>query len=142
MPEEAKVESKEGLIAFARYWYELVNYGYETGDVGPVKAVSGPDCFACGNYYAAVESGYQESDWMAGADIEVQGADTSFARTEKNYVQALVQVVQEPLEYYGPSGVQAIEPGNEFPSVQMIEAEFGPSGWIAVDVVTIHASKK
>ena len=32
MPEEAKAESKEGLIAFARHWYELANYGYETGD--------------------------------------------------------------------------------------------------------------
>ncbi|GAA1918327.1 hypothetical protein GCM10009688_24260 [Arthrobacter gandavensis] len=142
MPEEAKVESKEGLIAFARYWYELINYGYETGDVEPVKAVSGPDCFACQSFYEVVQSGFQDSDWMAGAGIEVQGADSSFARTDEGYVQVLVQLVQEPLEYYGPAGVQAIEPGNELPSVQMIEAEFGPSGWSAIDVVTIHASKK
>ncbi|WP_433123142.1 DUF6318 family protein [Arthrobacter koreensis] len=142
MPEEAKVESKEGLVAFARYWYELVNYGYETGDVEPVKAISGPDCFACGNYYAAVQSGFRENDWMAGSRIEVEGVDSSFARTDEGYVQALIQLTQDPLEYYGEAGLQTIAPGNELPSVQMIEAEFGTEGWVAVDVVTIRASEK
>ena len=30
LPEVAKTETKEGLEAFARYWFELLSYGYET----------------------------------------------------------------------------------------------------------------
>ncbi len=33
LPEAAKAETKEGLEAFARYWYSLLNYAYETGDL-------------------------------------------------------------------------------------------------------------
>ncbi len=36
LPEAAKAETKEGLEAFARYWFELLSYGYETGDVDAV----------------------------------------------------------------------------------------------------------
>lgn len=141
MPEEAKVESKEGLIAFARHWYDLANYGYETGDVEPLKAISGPDCYACGNYYSSVEVGFQGEEWIAGAKILIQGTDTTYARTEGNRVQVLVQFIQEPLEFYGASGLMATEPGNELPSVQMIEAVFETGSWRAVDVVTIHESQ-
>ncbi len=33
LPEAAKAETKEGAEAFARYWYTLLNYAYETGDI-------------------------------------------------------------------------------------------------------------
>src|SRR5918992_1141024 len=31
LPEAAKAETKEGLEAFAKYWYALLNFGFETG---------------------------------------------------------------------------------------------------------------
>ncbi|MCC3282229.1 DUF6318 family protein [Arthrobacter caoxuetaonis] len=141
MPEEAKVESKEGLIAFARHWYDLANYGYETGDVEPLWNISGPDCFACKNYSDSVESGYVRDDWMAGSKITVQGVDSTYARTPEGRVQALVQFIQEPLEFYGPSGLLSTLEGNSVSSVQMVEATYSDGRWTAVDVVTIHEGK-
>ncbi|WP_354178499.1 DUF6318 family protein [Arthrobacter sp. UYP6] len=44
MPELAKEKSKEGLEAFAEYWYSLINYGYETGDPEPLREITGSDC--------------------------------------------------------------------------------------------------
>jgi hypothetical protein len=44
LPEAAKAETKEGLEAFARYWYSLMNYAYETGNLAPVSAVSSSNC--------------------------------------------------------------------------------------------------
>ncbi|BAS13781.1 hypothetical protein AHiyo8_20840 [Arthrobacter sp. Hiyo8] len=35
LPEAAKANTKEGVEAFARYWYELLNYGFETGRLAP-----------------------------------------------------------------------------------------------------------
>ncbi|WP_312180502.1 DUF6318 family protein, partial [Arthrobacter sp.] len=81
MPEEAKVESKDGLIAFARYWYDLANYGYETGDVEPLKAVSGPDCTDCTRYLDVVADGFTGSDWISGAKINFQDADSAYVLT-------------------------------------------------------------
>ncbi|MFP5313120.1 MAG: DUF6318 family protein, partial [Actinomycetes bacterium] len=38
LPEVAKTETKEGLEAFAKYWYELLSYGYESGDTKPLSS--------------------------------------------------------------------------------------------------------
>ena len=139
MPEEAKVESKEGLIAFARYWYELANYGYETGDVEPLRAVSGPDCFACGSYYSTVDSGYQQG-WISGGIIEALDFQSTFAETDTGRVQVLTQFVQDPLDIYNPSGHVKTIQGNDLPSVQMMEAVHSDGQWAALDVVTIYES--
>ena len=54
MPELAKQESKEGLEAFAEYWYMLANYGYETGDLGPIREISGEECLSCNSYFREI----------------------------------------------------------------------------------------
>ncbi|MGW9402628.1 DUF6318 family protein [Arthrobacter sp. NPDC055585] len=131
MPEEAKVESKEGLIAFARYWYELVNYGYETGDVGPVKAVSGPDCTDCNRYFGVVDRGYSDDDWMAGSLIDFRSVHSDYVLTPAGLYQVLIQFTQEPVEYYGPGGAEyGIDPGSERPVVQILEARYEKDHWI------------
>ena len=137
MPAEAKVESKEGLEAFARYWYELVNYGFETGDAEPIRAISGPDCAVCRNFYQMLESGYSQEDWIAGGQIDVQGVHSDYVRTQEGRYQVLIQNVQEPLDYYGPPGLYGTREGYAQSAVQMIEARYGASGWYAELVVTI-----
>ena len=39
LPEAAKAETKEGLEAFARYWFALLNYAYETGDMSGLNSI-------------------------------------------------------------------------------------------------------
>ncbi|MBD8043226.1 hypothetical protein H9638_05300 [Arthrobacter sp. Sa2BUA2] len=137
MPEEAKVESKEGLIAFARHWYDLANYGYETGDVEPVKAISGPDCTACIGLYSTLEEGYAEGGWFGGAVVSANSVSSDFIRMENGEYQVLVLFVQQPIEAYGPGGVHFGTRGEGKPYVQMIEASFDSGEWTAQDVVTI-----
>lgn len=138
MPEEAKVESKEGLIAFAQHWYALANYGYQTGDVEPLREISGPDCYACKSYYKTVASGFREG-WVSGAEIEILDVSSTYALTDNGRYQVLIQIVQEPLDFYtAANGFIKTVPGNDLPSVQMIEATFASRSWTAVDVVTIY----
>lgn len=131
MPEEAKVESKEGLVAFARYWYELVNYGYETGDVEPVKAISGPDCTDCNRYFDVVKRGYRDEDWIAGAEIDFRSVHSDYVLTPDGLYQVLIQFTQEPIEFYGPEGAEyGVDPGSEAPVVQILEARFQDQNWV------------
>lgn len=137
MPAEAKVESKEGLEAFARYWYELVNYGFETGDAEPIRAISGPDCAVCENFYTMVGKGFENTDWIVGGKIEVQGVHSDYVLTPEGRYQVLIQERQETLSYYGPSGMYNEYPGTKNYGVQMIEATHTGAGWHADNVVTI-----
>jgi hypothetical protein len=47
LPKAATKKTKKGLIAFAEYWYATVEFAYKTGDVAPIRDVSGEGCFAC-----------------------------------------------------------------------------------------------
>lgn len=136
MPEEAKVESKEGLIAFARYWYELASYGYETGDIDPLKEISGPDCTACNGAYSTLEKWYAGDNWAAGGQIEVTSAASEYALTESGDRQALVMFKQVPIDVYTPAGLQrTVGEGDTY--VQLINANYVDGSWVAIDIVTM-----
>ena len=139
MPEEAKVQSKEGLEAFARYWYEAANYGYETGDVGLVQAISAPDCTTCLNYYGVVEQGFVGDGWMAKSQIDVQDTHSDFLLTPENRYQAVVQLRQDDMEYYTPAGHVRTDESRPMPSAQLLEATWSDQRWITVNIATLKA---
>jgi hypothetical protein len=139
MPELAKQESKEGLEAFAEYWYQLANYGYETGDVQPLRAVTADTCTACDGYYRVVTSGYAGNDWMLGSLVTLQDVSSNFVKTKEGYYQVTTLILQEELEYYAPEGFLGSKPGNNSPVAQLIEASFTAEGWRLIILETIDA---
>ncbi|UWX97857.1 DUF6318 family protein [Arthrobacter zhaoxinii] len=139
MPEEAKVQSKEGLEAFARYWYEAANYGYETGDVGLVQAVSSPDCTTCLNYYGVVKAGFADGAWMAKSQIDVQDAYSELLLTPENRYQAVVQLRQDDMEYYATAGHIRTDESRPMPSAQLFEATWSGQQWTAANIATLKA---
>src|SRR5687767_13748560 len=46
--------TKEGLEAFAKYWYALLNFAFETGNLKPVKSITGASCAMCGKIFPDV----------------------------------------------------------------------------------------
>ena len=129
MPEEAKVQSKEGLEAFARYWYELVNYGYESGDVSPVQSLSDPTCLACQNYYEVVTGSYADSGWITAGEIQVKEAATEYVLTSEGRFQVLVVIQQDDMEFHSPQGYVGVDDGDESPVVQLFEATYADQRW-------------
>jgi len=129
MPEEAKVESKEGLIAFARHWYDLVNYGYETGDVEPVKAVSGPDCYACESFYRGITDVYSTGGWLEGGEIEIITLDSEYKLTSEGRRQVLISVKQGDMVYWDKAGNPDPRPGDEISFLQIMELSFENDEW-------------
>src|SRR6476661_2085221 len=47
LPEAAKAETKEGAMAFASYWFSLLSYGYESGELKILETVTSSACEAC-----------------------------------------------------------------------------------------------
>ena len=104
LPEAAKANSKEGLEAFARYWYDLLNYGIETGDLKPIKAVTGPSCAMCIRVFPGIEKWNTDGRWIAGSRIQVQAASSKFIETTGGSYQVVVQSEQSDGTSHNPDG--------------------------------------
>lgn len=137
MPDIAREKSKEGLEAFAQHLYALVNYAYETGDVGPLQAVSGPECTMCNFVITQVGDGFANDDWMAGAQISFKSASSTFVETTEGRYQAVVDIMQDDLEFYSPEGHLSTSQGPELSFAQLLECRYVDGSWVAEDVVTL-----
>lgn len=104
LPEVAKTETKEGLEAFARYWYATLSYAYETGDTQPLETISGPSCQSCAKVKAEVTDWHSEGRWISGGKLHVEGAHSDFVALRPGEYQAVVQVYQDTIDYYLADG--------------------------------------
>ncbi|MDP9883199.1 hypothetical protein J2W21_000689 [Sinomonas atrocyanea] len=73
LPAAAKENTKAGFEAFTQYWFDTVTYALETGDTGPLKAVSKPDCKICNVYVARGDQVKNERGWNIGPRWTVSG---------------------------------------------------------------------
>lgn len=107
LPEAAKAETKEGLEAFARYWYSLLNYAYETGDLSLVKAISSQTCALCGKVFPGIEKWNAEGRWIIGSTITVHAVQSTFVRTDAGDYQVAIQSQQTSGSLRNPDGTEA-----------------------------------
>ena len=102
LPEVAKTETKEGLEAFTRYWFELLSYGYETGDTKLLSALTSPACTMCERAKQVQEGWHQDGRWLVGGKVTTPSINSTFTEAPDGTYQVAVQVAQEPLAYYNP----------------------------------------
>ena len=96
LPEAAKAETKEGLEAFARYWFALLNYGYETGDTSGLDCVTSPACRACERAKAVIfRSGTRVGDGSSGGKVQTPSVSTTFKLQPDGNYQVAIQVSQQ-----------------------------------------------
>lgn len=69
MPEAAKAHTKKGAEEFVRFYWEVVNYAQATGDTGPLKAISLPQCDGCNAGIASVESLHNRGGTLTGGSV-------------------------------------------------------------------------
>jgi hypothetical protein len=104
LPEAAKAETKEGAIAFARYWFDLLSYGYETGDLTALEAVISPSCEPCTNAKKVIDAWHSEGRWLVGGKVAAIATSTTFSKGADSTYQVAVQARQTALTYMRQDG--------------------------------------
>ena len=104
LPEAAKAETKEGAIAFAAYWFSLLSFGYETGELAEFEAVTSPACEPCAKAKNVISAWHSEGRWLIGGKITTPSVSSEFVRDVDATYQVVVQAQQTPLTYMRQDG--------------------------------------
>lgn len=104
LPEAAKAETKEGLEAFARYWFELLSYGYETGDTSRIVAITSPECRSCEKAKTVITGWHADGRWLVGGQTQTPSVSATFRADAQGNYQVAIQVSQAAISYFNPDG--------------------------------------
>lgn len=110
LPEAAKAETKEGLEAFARYWFAQLNFAYETGNSSGLESVTAPACEFCAKITNSLAANYADDRWLSGGRIETPSISTTFEPDPSGQYQVVVQVQQGTITYFAPGGTEFRKP--------------------------------
>lgn len=132
-PALADENSKEGLEAFTRYWFDLFSYGYETNDWVPFEAITDPGCGTCSNVSTAVRSVYDAGGWVVGAQSEVVTYGTDFRTNTQGSISSFVEVVQGETRIYSSEGTISGEDPKKDPRVSLTFALYERDHWLMLD---------
>ncbi|WP_457965849.1 DUF6318 family protein [Arthrobacter sp. D1-29] len=129
MPDSAKAETKEGLEAFTKYWFDRLDYAYQTGDVAAFQDMSSPNCDYCSKLAASLTANYEEGHWLAGGKITIPAATTSFEPAADGNYQVILQVQQSPISYHASNGEEVRAPSKASNTGNVLLADFIDSAW-------------
>ncbi|MBW4095308.1 MAG: hypothetical protein HIU81_07990 [Acidobacteria bacterium] len=126
--------SKAGLEAFATYWYATLSYGFETGDMSPMEAVTDPSCTTCSKVKAGITPWHQEGRWTIGGQMTVNSVQSNFVETPDGTFQAIASVSQGQLDYVRADKSVAQSLAKTPPISDIIVAKFIEGKWLALTV--------
>jgi hypothetical protein len=136
LPEVAKTETKEGAEAFAKYWFSVLSYAYETGDTEHLSALSGPDCVFCNGLVDDIEAAWAENKWISGGHIEIPVA-TAKPATDGS-TQVVLQVLQKELVIHNQDGSPYQEKTAATNAGSVAILKFVGEGWVVSDLGLIR----
>jgi hypothetical protein len=136
-PALADKNTKEGLEAFAKYWFQALSYAYETGNTKLMEAGSGPDCRFCNGLRDNIKNAWQGKQWIVGGKIQtpsVRGLYKEGATSQK----ATVQVIQQEITIYKADGAPFPDVTKQTNTGSLAVAKFDSSGWTVIDLGLIR----
>ncbi len=135
LPEAATKETKEGLRAFADYWLSLMNYGFATGDYGPVNKLTVPGCKTCKNVQEGIPETYRKNGWFVGGELKIEKYSDKFRADINGTYSPLMTVSQAPMREYDEAGkpVSQNEGHAAGDDVFVMYSRFQNGSWIVAD---------
>ncbi|MBM9460507.1 hypothetical protein JK386_11385 [Nocardioides sp. zg-536] len=107
LPAEAKEPTKAGARAFIAYYWDLINYAQETGEVTALRNASGAQCEGCKTGIAGIESLYDNNGYATGGQYKVTLVKINKLAPEKralNAFEALISVTNQPQHIVNSDG--------------------------------------
>ena len=138
LPEAAKAETKEGLEAFAKYWFSQLNFAYETGDSSGLASVTSANCKFCSNLTNSLTGNYASDRWLGGGKIETPSISTTFQADASGQQQVVVQVQQAKISYFEPGGAEFRQATLPSDTGNVMLVSFKSGAWQLVDLHPIR----
>lgn len=132
-PALADQNSKEGLEAFTKYWFELLSYGYETGDTVEWTKLSSPDCVVCNDIKASIAESYKLNRWQVGGRMTTPSISANI-ETADGQPQVIVQTIQEASEFYLGDGRVGRDPLPESNTGTVVLASYSGGVWTVTEL--------
>jgi hypothetical protein len=132
-PALADENSKEGLEAFTRYWFELFNYGYATNDWKTFSEVTDLGCGTCRNVLTAVDEHYESGGWIVGGEAEVRSFTTDFVPNIEGSISSFVEVDQAAAMTISEDGLVEGESEARRESIDVVIALWEDGRWVMLD---------
>lgn len=136
-PVLADENSKAGLEAFVGYWFALLNYGYETGDLSVWSTLTKPGCVFCENVNSAIAIGYKSDRWQVGGRISTPSIAAKMVEGSSTQ-QIIAQVSQETIEFYKADGSVGRTPEPASSTASVVIASFADGAWSVSDMHLIQ----
>ncbi|SDI17727.1 hypothetical protein SAMN05216555_101231 [Arthrobacter cupressi] len=135
LPEAATKETKEGLRAFADYWLSLMNYGFITGDYGPVNKLTVPGCKTCKNVQEGIPETYKKNGWFVGGELKIEKYSDKFQADINGTYSPLMTVSQGAMREYDSTGKQVSQNEGHAAGddVFVMYSRFKNGSWIVAD---------
>ncbi|WP_275450785.1 DUF6318 family protein [Arthrobacter sp. H41] len=132
-PPLADENTKEGLEAFTRYWFELFNYGYATNDWTAFDAETDPGCRTCASIRSAVGEVYSDGRWIGGAEFSVVGFTSPFEMNTSGSISSFVETEQGAVTYFDADGSELSTDIASEGTVEVVIALFDEGSWLMLD---------
>ncbi|ACL38981.1 conserved hypothetical protein [Pseudarthrobacter chlorophenolicus A6] len=136
LPEVAKTETKEGLEAFVRYWYQVLDYSYQTGDSTILQKISGPACVFCAGLGDGIAESWKDGRWISGGRVETPVITGTLEPGKEPY--AVVQVIQAIIEIRNADGSLHQAPTPATNTGSRAAVKFDGNSWILTDLGLIR----
>lgn len=102
MPAVAKEKSEAGIVAFTKYWFELVDFSVWTNNTKPIKAVTERSCVLCAEQIIdPTDRNHEYGGWHAGGKSTV-AVNMAVIRDDVGITGFSMN--RDELEMYLPSG--------------------------------------
>ena len=72
-PVSVAVVDTDTAVDFVMTWFELLNYGFASGDADPLRRSTGLGCFTCANWIREVQTTADQNAERSSAFIHVDG---------------------------------------------------------------------
>ena len=132
-PALADKNTKEGLEAFTKYWYALLNYGFETGNLSSWMKLTSGSCEFCNFLKKSIAVGYKEGRWQVGGRLSAPSIEANFKSGAASQ-QVLVQVIQEETQFYKADRSVGRTPAAESNTASVVIATYSNGRWAVADL--------
>ncbi|MBT2521036.1 hypothetical protein J7E80_08580 [Arthrobacter sp. ISL-28] len=118
---------------YTKYWFSLLSYGFETGDVAASSKQTSPSCVFCSALKKSIAAGYQKGGWLAGGHLSTPSVQSNF-KIGASRQQVVVQVIQEETTYYRADKSVGRSPAPGSNTAAVVLATYAHGKWSISDM--------